>query len=569
MEKKKLFIFIAGLYLLAFIAYYPSVGNGYIWDDNHYVTENEQLRSFEGLKNIWSKPKSIPQYYPVVHTSYWLEYQLWGLNPMGYHIINILLHATTALLIFLLFRQLKIPLPWLAAVIFVVHPVHVESVAWITERKNTLSLFFAIASLLCFIRAINKLDDLEKVKINMYFLSLLLFILAMLSKTVVCSLPAVIIILLWWKSTEWKKPEWKICLFLIPFFIIGISLAMTTVWLEISHVGAKGVEWDTTFTQKILIANRSLFFYVSKIVFPHPLIFFYERWDLNTLFPSGLIYMFINLLALCVSIVMCKKFGKGLLAGLLIFAGILFPALGFINVYPHRYSFVADHFQYHATIVIIGIFVTALSLLLIKYKKERFIGVIAALIIIPLVAKSIHHNFDFKSKKVLWQSTVNKNPSCWAAHHNLGLILLNEKKYSLAKVHFEAALKYKDTHTQAMTQLAFIYELEKEYEKAEPYFSKAINIAVKKKENPSYLYLQRANFYARSGQFEKALKDYHQSVMLNPNQSDAYLGAGNVYMQMKNYPMAKRFYKVRLQYRPDDTFVIEKLSEINRLQKPN
>ena len=288
---KKCLIIIA----LTFIAYSSSFSNAYIWDDNDYVTENPTLRTVDGLKSIWLDPSSTPQYYPLVHTSYWIEYQVWGLNATGYHVVNTLLHAVAACLLYLVLMRLKLPGAWVAAAVFAVHPVAVESVAWITERKNVLSAVFYFLSLLAFMKAVNWSSerDWRLPRISQYCLALGLFVCALLSKTVTCSLPAVIVLLVWWQRPSLKKKEWMIIASLVPFFVIGLVLALVTVRLETQHVGAQGMEWDFSAIDRCLIAGRSLFFYMKKLVLPHPLIFFYERWDIDSsvwwhyLFPVG------------------------------------------------------------------------------------------------------------------------------------------------------------------------------------------------------------------------------------------------------------------------------------------
>ena len=139
------------LYVLALIAYAPAIRGGFIWDDDDYVENNANLRSPRGLLDIWIAPRTSPQYYPMVFTSFWIERQLWGENATGYHLANVLLHATAALMLWRLLVKLELPAAFVAACLFAVHPVHAESVAWITERKNVLSAVFALGAALCYV----------------------------------------------------------------------------------------------------------------------------------------------------------------------------------------------------------------------------------------------------------------------------------------------------------------------------------------------------------------------------------------------------------------------------------
>jgi hypothetical protein len=217
---------------------------------------------------------------------------LWQVHPLGYHLVNVLLHALNAILLLLLLSHLRVPGGWLAALLFALHPVQVESVAWITERKNVLSAFFYLASFLAYLRYYDLTVDSDqtspgihpatsKVKDNFwpfYPLSFFLFLCALLSKTVTCSLPAAILLVLWWKR---DRICWRDLPPLIPYFVVGAFLGLTTVWLERHHVGAQGAEWALSFVDRVLVAGRALWFYAGKLVWPYELTFIYPRWQID------------------------------------------------------------------------------------------------------------------------------------------------------------------------------------------------------------------------------------------------------------------------------------------------
>ncbi|HXV84766.1 MAG TPA: hypothetical protein VEG60_33380, partial [Candidatus Binatia bacterium] len=251
----------AGLVALTLLVYIPAMHAGFIWDDDAYVLNNQTLRSFDGLRQIWFQVGATPQYYPLVFTSYWLEQRLWDLNPTGYHVVNILLHGTCAVLVWRVLKFLEVRGAWIVAAIFALHPVHVESVAWITERKNTLSgVFYLSAALMYFRYALGPNNGQGSVKL--YVLSLVFYLFALLSKTVTASLPAALLIVLWWKR---NRVLWADVRSLIPFFILGIGLGLVTVSMEKYDVGAAGDEWSLSFTERCLIAGRALWFYVAKL----------------------------------------------------------------------------------------------------------------------------------------------------------------------------------------------------------------------------------------------------------------------------------------------------------------
>jgi hypothetical protein len=265
--------------VLTLIAYWPVFGAGFIWDDDSYVTDNALVQSVDGLGKIWI-PRQTPQYYPAVFTTFWIEHQLWGLNPLGYHIVNVLLHALNAILVWRLCVFLKIPGAWLIAAVFAVHPINVESVAWITERKNVLSGAFYLAAAISYLKFDDERDTRHAAGVawRSYALSLVLFVLALLSKTVTCSLPAALILMMLWQR---KRITIARVLPLIPLFVVGLILALNTAGIEREHVGADGPNFAFSMADRMLIASRGLLFYPWKIFWPHPLMFIYPRWVIN------------------------------------------------------------------------------------------------------------------------------------------------------------------------------------------------------------------------------------------------------------------------------------------------
>ena len=431
------------LVLFALVAYYPAIEAGFIWDDDAYVIANPTLRTVDGLKRIWLEPMASPQYYPLVFSSFWIEYHLWDLHPRGYHLVNVLLHAANGILLWLILRRLHLPIAWFVAALFVLHPVHVESVAWITERKNVLSGFFYLSAALAYFR----FAPLEQTPMNFagrrgwYVLALILFVCALLSKTVTCSLPAALLLVLWWKR---PKLAWREVAALIPFFAAGIALALVTVWMEKYHVGA-GKDWHLTPVERLLVAGRALWFYAGKLVWPANLSFIYPRWEIDPgagwpyLFPAAALAVLIGLW------LARRRLGKGPLVACLFFAGTLFPALGFIDVYPMRFSFVADHFQYLASIGLLALFAAAGAALLGKLApKQPIIGpAVGAGCLIVFAVLTWAQAEVYTDLKTLWTDTLEENPGCWLAHNNLGQILFLQKRYDEARRHHEEAVRLK------------------------------------------------------------------------------------------------------------------------------
>jgi tetratricopeptide (TPR) repeat protein len=493
--------------LLVFLAYLPALHGGFIWDDDAYVTHNPTLHDGEGLRQIWFKVGAVPQYYPMVHTTFWLEYHLWALNPVGYHLINVLLHAIAALLLWQVLRRLPAPGAWLAAVIFALHPVEVESVAWVTERKNVLSAVFYFAAALAYLRFVawEKPGSPNRLLWSWYLGALVLFLAALLSKTVTCSLPAVLLLVCWWKKGRVQRSD---IIPLLPFFVVGVALGLMTAWIEKYNVGAQGADWSLTFADRCLIAGRALWFYAGKLVWPTPLTFIYPRWEIEPavwwqwLFPIAAIGVVAGLW------LARRRIGKGPLVAVLCFAGTLGPALGFVNVYPMRYSFVADHYQYLASVGLITLCAAGLA---------RIPRVIPAILVVLLGALTWQQTGIYRNPEILWRDTLAKNPDCWMAQNNLGTLFADKGRFDEAIENYRKAIQINPDHREALNNLGNALAAQGRLDEAIENYYKAIQI------NPNYFDALNdlGNALAAQGRFDEAIKNYYKAIQINPNSSGA------------------------------------------------
>jgi tetratricopeptide (TPR) repeat protein len=493
--------------LLVFLAYLPALHGGFIWDDDAYVTHNPTLHDGEGLRQIWFKVGAVPQYYPMVHTTFWLEYHLWALNPVGYHLINVLLHAIAALLLWQVLRRLPAPGAWLAAVIFALHPVEVESVAWVTERKNVLSAVFYFAAALAYLRFVawEKPGSPNRLLWSWYLGALVLFLAALLSKTVTCSLPAVLLLVCWWKKGRVQRSD---IIPLLPFFVVGVALGLMTAWIEKYNVGAQGADWSLTFADRCLIAGRALWFYAGKLVWPTPLTFIYPRWEIEPavwwqwLFPIAAIGVVAGLW------LARRRIGKGPLVAVLCFAGTLGPALGFVNVYPMRYSFVADHYQYLASVGLITLCAAGLA---------RIPRVIPAILVVLLGALTWQQTGIYRNPEILWRDTLAKNPDCWMAQNNLGTLFADKGRFDEAIENYRKAIQINPDHREALNNLGNALAAQGRLDEAIENYYKAIQI------NPNSFDALNdlGNALAAQGRFDEAIKNYYKAIQINPNSSGA------------------------------------------------
>jgi hypothetical protein len=358
---------LALILAVTFAVYYPAMSGAFIWDDDTFVTKPE-LRSLHGLWRIWFEPRATLQYYPLLYSAFWLEHRLWGDAPFGYHLVNLFLHLLIVTTIYAVLRKLEIPGALLAAGIFALHPVHAETVAWISEQKNTLSGVFYISALLAYLHFDARARTQTRKPWLLYSLALGLFLLSILSKSVTATLPAALLLIFWWKRGHLNGRQ--DVLPLVPFFVFGISVGLFTAYAEHNWVGAAGGIYDLSVVQRVMVAPRIVLFYLGKLLLPVHLAFSYPHWDINPWDWTQWLYPFVAL-AILVSLWALRHRSRAPLAAFLFFVGTLFPVLGFFNVFPFVYSYVADHFQYLASLGIIVLTASGITIALNRLFGEN------------------------------------------------------------------------------------------------------------------------------------------------------------------------------------------------------
>jgi len=516
------------LVALTLLAYLPALRNGFIWDDDQYVTENRELRTPEGLASIWLTPgapeHSYVQYYPLVHTTFWVEYHLWQLEPLGYHLVNILLQALAAVLLWRVLTRLAVPGAWFAAAVFAVHPVHVETVAWITERKNLLSGVLTLGTTLCYLSFV---ATSSRGRWRWYAAACVLFLGALLSKTVACTFPVVMLMLLWWKHGRVGRRNVAA---LLPFVLAGLVLGLTTAWIERTRVGAIGPDWDFTPIERLLIASRALWFYASKLAWPAELTFIYPRWTIDA--GSWWQWLFV---AGCVAVVAGlwlarRRIGAGPLVGTLCFVVMLGPALGFVNVYPMRFSFVADHFQYLASTGLIALGAAAAASFVFR-SRPVLRGLLAAAVLCTLGALTWRQLPAYRNQETLWLDTLAKNPACWMARNNLGLQRMQAGRLEQAIEDFEAALAINPRHEKAHSNLGYAELQLGHVPEAIAHYEAALAL------KPDYpeVHNNLALALGQAGRSDDAIAHLEQALALEPRYAEAHynlalalLGAGRI-----------------------------------------
>jgi tetratricopeptide (TPR) repeat protein len=531
-----------GLLLVATIifVYQPVWHAGFIWDDDAHVTK-PALRSLGGLASIWIRLGATQQYYPLVHSVFWVEHKLWGDSTVGYHLTNILLHAFSALLLVKILRQLKIPGAWLAAAIFALHPVQVESVAWISELKNTLSGAFYLGSALAYLGF-----DRNRSGGN-YALALGLFVLGLMSKTVIATLPAALLVVFWWQrgKISWKQDV----LPLIPFFVAGIGAGLFTAWVERKYIGAEGSEFNFSIVERFLIAGRVTWFYLGKLFWPVNLVFVYPRWNVSQgvwwqyLYPGAALLL---LGALCWQ----RRRWRGPLAGLLFFGGTLFPALGFFNVYPFRFSLVADHFQYLAGIGPIVLAAGGIATALGKWCREKpFLKpVLCGVLLLTLGVLTWRQCGMYASLETLWGTTVARNPNSFLAHNNLGNVFFRNGRMDEAIGQYQKALVIQPRYALALNNLGNVFLRNGRVDEAIEQYQKAL--AIQPGDADTHDNLGKA--LLKKGQVDEAIVHFQQALAIQPDDGATHDYLGNGLLKKGQVDEALVHFQKALALQPDN-----------------
>src|SRR2546429_6984736 len=534
---KRDWFFCLILAVVTILAYQPAWQGGLLWDDDNCTTPPE-LRSLDGLRRIWFQPRATAQYYPLLYSSYWIQQRLLGDSTTGYHLVNLLLHIGCVVLVLKILRFLRIPGAELAAIIFALHPVNVETVAWISERKNALSGIFALAATFSYL----KFD--ENRSRRSYALAIGLFLLGLLSKTAIVTLPLAWLVIFWWKrgGLSWRRDVVPS----IPFFFLAVAAGLVTRWFENTGIGYKATILDLSMLDRCLIAGRAFWFQLSNLFWPSNLMFVYPRWEINAavwwlyLFPIGVLLLLLILWSL-------RRWSRAPLAGALVYLLLLLPSLGFLNIYFFIYSFVADHWQYLACLGIITPCASGIVLLTARLKAwqsllEPGIMLVLAGVLFVLTWQQSRMYSDIET---LYRTTIARNPACWMAQVNLGNILYQANRIPEAMDLFNQAMRIKPAVVpyslgDALVQKQRTLEAIDEYKRA---------LAIDPDEAETHNNL--GNALLLRGRTPEAIHEYEQALRLNPAYAKAHNNLGNALVQIGRASEAIDHYKKALRIHPN------------------
>ena len=527
------------LVLVTVLAYLPVRRAGFIWDDERHVTDNRQVVAPDGWKQIWFSRESI-QYYPVVFSTFRLERSLWGLNPAPYHWFNVLLHAGSALLLWRVLRHLRLPGAWLGAALFALHPVNVESVAWISQRKNVLAMLFYLLSLLCFLRSDPKPHPSALSRRLWYLLSLAAFVLGLLSKTAVAPLPLVLLGLAWWQR---GRVTWRDVWRSAPFFAAALVLGLITVWFE-RHVNELQIVRQDSFWSRLACAGWAVWFYLYKLLLPLNLVPIYPRWQVAA---TNVVSYVPGLLALGGLLLCWRHRGSWGKAGLVCggyYLLLLLPVLGFVNIGFMTVSLVADHWQYFAMIGPVALVAGVLG------SRFNALGwrLGAAVLVVVLGGLTWRQSRLYADPEALWRATLAVNPACWAAHNNLGSALVSQGQPAEALAHYRETIRLEPGYAEPHNNLGSALVMLGQSDEALGQFQEALRL------NPHFpaAYYNFGNALLGKGQTDEAIRLYRDALRLIPDDASIHNRLGEALHQKGRVDEAIPHYREAIRLQPDD-----------------
>lgn len=510
---------VAGLLLfaVALFVYIPALSGGFVWDDRSILTENPLMLSPSGLAGIWFGGDTH-DYFPFTLTSLWVDRRLWGpANAMGFHAVNIVLHAVSSILLWRVLLRLEIPGAWLAAVLFAVHPINVPSVAWIAERKNTLSIFFFLASALWYFRFEASRGAVK------YCLALFLFVLALLSKTSTVMLPCVLLLCAWWQRSRISVRDLK---WTAPFFLLSLVMGMVTIWFQ-NHRAIAGAEVPMgDFMSRVLTAGWAAAFYLGSILWPGRLSMLYPHWKIDHASMGYLLPALALVGLLLLGIMFRKSWGRRLLFALGYFLITLFPVLGFFRMYYFRLSPVADHWVYISSIGILALAASGLTLVARRIPIVNFVvvGLVALLAWQSWERSKILHN-----ESTLWSDVLRKDPDSWTANTNLAIVAVQQGEVGLALEHGKRLVELEPDYVESHLNYGSVLAKAGRQREAVAAYRAAVKLAPASPDVVRELALALRN----NGELAEALDTYRTVAGLNPESAQSFTDLGDLFYQMQ------------------------------------
>lgn len=586
-----------------------------MWDDFLLITGNPLLQNFSGLLEIWSGGRTA-DYFPVTNTVFWIEHHLFGANATGYHVVNIFLQIANALLVWRLLKRLNIPGAWLAGLIFGIHPIHVASVAWISELKNLLAMFFALLSVLCFLDSRGKDVPLGRpsdsarpaVAPYRYAASLVFFALALLSKTQVVFLPVVLLLCAWWRgfgvppsggqsAAHLPRPRKRgtASIRFLPFFVLAIVLGLITMWFQNRGIGEEEIVIGS-LPRRIVNAAMAIWWYAGHLFAPVRLMAIYPTWRFDS--PNALEWLpLIALIGVLASLWHWRNHGaRGAFFGVACFVVALLPVVGLVRMaYARSGTLVADHLQYFADVPLLALFSAGIAYVWNQRPacaegtagRQRAAKIATAIIVTLLVGVMGTYAFAraevYRTEETLWPDNLSKNPDAWQAHIMMAQRRFKQERFADAAYHAGRAAELKPELADIHNQLGLTYcRLERfeegiaqyrkalELKEAKPATARSAGVA-KIRANLANALAITANHLRESApplpeeatrRYDEAIRQYEESLELDPQQPAIHRNLGMLLAQLGRYDDAIPHLQATLRMVPNEPTARQLLNEI-------
>jgi len=538
-----------GLILISavILTYQPVWHAGFIWDDDAHITGNPCIVGPLGLKEIWTTSYAI--ICPLTLTTFWVEHALWGLAPLPYHLVNVLLQGACAILLWRVLRGLRVPGAWLGAALWALHPLQVESVAWISEMKNTQSCLFYLLTILFFVKWLRARDRDGRDRAGWnYGLTLIFAALAMASKFSTVVLPVVLGLCAWWVEGRW---QWRNWVRLVPIFAMSVVASAATLWPRTSELATiADPQWARSWPERVATAGDVIWFYLGKLLWPHPLITIYPRWEIDA--GQWISYLPLGAVVIVLFILWREResWARPYFFGLAYFLVVLFPFLGLIDQSFWRYSFVEDHLQYLAgmgPLALAGAGLARLADFVIP-GKSWLPSTLGAAVLLILGMLSWQRAWAYESEETLWTDTLAKNPNCWAGNNSLGLVFFHQGQMDRAIEQYQRALAINPGYAVAFNNLGIALLQKGQVDHAIEQYQRALKI------DPDYAEAQNnlGNALLQKGRVDEAMTQFRKALKISPNDDDLYYDLGNAFFQKGQMDEAIVQYQKALEINPNN-----------------
>lgn len=552
------------LVVLPCACFWPALNGAFLWDDDLLITKSPLVQSAAGLPQIWFS--TIPlDYFPLTNTTFWVEWRLWGADPFGYHAVNLALHLASALLFWRLLHVLRVPGAWFGAVLFVIHPLTVASVAWVSERKNVLSMVFYLGSMICYVRSQEHAGG--RTAWGRYLSALGLFVLAALSKSSVVMLPCILLLMAWWRT---GRVQWRDLGRTVPFFAISLAAGLGTLWFQYHRaMTPESLVHSNPPLVRLVAAGHAICFYLGKVFWPQPLAMLYPRWNINAADVLGYLWPALVAALLAASWWGRRFWGRGPTMALGSFVLSLLPVSGLLHMSYFNYSNVSDHLAYLATPAVLALVGGALSLWYTRGGNASRAALIVMSGVVGLLGFGCFQRAeDFRDPERLWRSTLEINPHCFAAHNNLGLVFQERGRRDpgqliLAEAHFREALKIENHLPSAGVNLANVLRMEGRWAASADVYRKVLVVFPEAEcfNNYGVSLLEMGDNPGARAAFRKALD-------LSPSMENAYYNLFGIELSDHHLPEACAMLRACLRLNPDSLQALTALVTVN-LEQPD